>query len=126
MQLERMYQKLGDAELKATKGKPTSQAHETHQSITAAMKRIESLEKQDLTARIALKGPDEIFAMNETQQQIDRLVERANEMQMRMENMENLAGSMAQKEDEKNAVELKAMMNNVKSKFTFLDPASDD
>ena len=59
------------------------------------MKRIESLEKQDLTARIALKGPDEIFAMNETQQQIDRLVERANEMKMRMENMENLAGSMA-------------------------------
>ena len=78
-----------------------------------------------MTARIALKGPDEIFAMNETQQQIDRLVERANDMQTRMEDVENLAGSMAQKKNGKNAVELKAMMNNVKSKFSFLDPASD-
>ena len=47
-------------------------------------------------------------------------------MQARMENVENLTGSMAQREDEKNAVELKAMMGNLKSKFSFLDPASDE
>lgn len=47
-------------------------------------------------------------------------------MQTRMENVESLAGSMAHKEDEKNAVELKAMMGNLKSKFSFLDPASDE
>ena len=43
-----------------------------------------------------------------------------------MENVENLTSSMAHKEDEKNAVELKAMMGNLKSKFTFLDPANDE
>lgn len=79
-----------------------------------------------MQARIALKGPDEIFALNDTQKQIDKLVERANDMQARVENLENLTSSMAQKEDEKNAVELKAMMGNLKSKFTFLDPASDE
>jgi len=47
-------------------------------------------------------------------------------MQARVENLENLTSSMAQKEDEKNAVELKAMMGNLKSKFSFLDPASDE
>ena len=46
-------------------------------------------------------------------------------MQARMENVENLTGSMASKEDDKNAIELKAMMSNVKSKFTFLDPKND-
>ena len=125
MQHERMYQKLGETELKASKGKPAGQAQQTQQSITQAMKRIESLENADMTARIALKGPDEIFALNATQNQLDRLVERANDMQARMENVENLTGSMASKEDDKNAIELKAMMSNVKSKFTFLDPKND-
>jgi len=36
-------------------------------AIMMALKRIEELEKQDLDARIAAKGPDEIIAMNETQ-----------------------------------------------------------
>ena len=47
-------------------------------------------------------------------------------MQQRMEAVESLTGSIVQKEDEKNAVELKGMMSNLKSKFSFLDPQSDD
>ena len=101
-------------------------AEETQEAIMKAIKRIEELEKQDLTQRIAQKGPDEIFAMNETQKQIDRLVERANEAQQRIANIENLTSSMVQKEDDKNTVELKGMMSNLKSKFSFLDPNSDE
>ena len=59
-----------------------------------ALRRIEELEKQDLTSRIAQKGPDEIFAMNETQQQIDRLVERCNDISGRVTTIENLTSSM--------------------------------
>ena len=40
--------------------------------------------------------------------------------------VENLTSSMVQQEDEKNAVELKGMMSNLKSKFSFLDPASNE
>ena len=73
-----------------------------------------------------MKGPDEVFAMNATQTQIDKLVERANEMNQRLVGVENLTGSLVQQENEKSAVELKGMMSNLKNKFTFLDPASDE
>ena len=73
-----------------------------------------------------MKGPDEVFAMNATQTQIDKLVERANEMNQRLVGVENLTGSLVQQENDKSAVELKGMMSNLKNKFTFLDPASDE
>ena len=80
MQVERMYQKLNEADLKALKGKPIGQAQETQESIAKALKRIENLEKVDMKTRISMKGPDEVFALDETQKQIDRLVERANDL----------------------------------------------
>ena len=73
-----------------------------------------------------MKGPDEVFAMNATQTQIDKLVERANEMNQRLVGVENLTGSLVQQENDKSAVELKGMMSNLKYKFPFLDPASDE
>ena len=126
LQVERMYQKVNETELKATMGKPAGPGQETHEAILKALKRIENLEKNDLNARIALKGPDEIFAMNETQKQIDRIVEKANQMMQRVEAVEGLTGSLVHREDEKSAVELKGMMSNLKSKFSFLDPQSDE
>ena len=47
-------------------------------------------------------------------------------MQQRMEDVENLTGSLVQRENEKNTMELKGQMNDLKSKFSFLDPKSDD
>ena len=90
------------------------------------MRRIEQLEQQDLTERVATKGPDEIFALNEVQVQIDNLVNRINTMNDRIQGVENLTGSMANKEEEKTSVELRGLMANLKSKFTFLDPATDE
>ena len=129
VEVERVQQKLNDVDLRATRGKPVppqSPAQETQQSIMLALKRIEELEKQDLTSRIAQKGPEEIFAMNETQTQIDRLVERCNEISGRVTTVENLTSSMMQRDEEKNTVELKTMMTDLKSKFSFLDPNAGD
>jgi len=106
-------------------GKPQGAANETQHAIMKALTRIELLEKQDLTARIAMNGPDEIFAMNETQKQIDLLVSRANDTQGRTLALENLIGGIVQQEDEKNTLKLKGMTSNLKSKFSFLDPNSD-
>ena len=64
--------------------------------------------------------------MNETQTQIDRLVERCNEISGRVTNVENLTSSMMQRDEEKNTVELKTMMTDLKSKFSFLDPNAGD
>ena len=47
-------------------------------------------------------------------------------MNERLQGVENLTGSMAHKEEEKTSVELRGLMANLKSKFTFLDPASDE
>lgn len=117
-----MYQKQNDAETKLIKGKmPASPPDETSQAIITALKRIESLEKQDLTVRIAQKGPDEIYAMNETQRQIDSIVDRNKDLLGRLTALEDLTSSMVRNEDEKNSVELKGMMSNLKSKFSFLD-----
>jgi len=122
LQLEKMYQKLNDAETKLVKGKsPANPPDETSQAIITALKRIESLEKQDLTVRISQKGPDEIYAMNETQRQIDSIVDRNKDLLGRLTALEDLTSSMVRNEDEKNSVELKGMMSNLKSKFSFLD-----
>ena len=95
-----------------------------------AMRRIEQLEQQDLTERVAAKGPDEVFALNEVQVQIDNLVNRMNmmndTMNERIQGVENLTGSMAHKEEEKTSTELRGLMANLKSKFTFLDPATEE
>ena len=92
-----------------------------------AMRRIEQLEQQDLTERVAAKGgPDEIFALNEVQVQIDNLVNRMSMMNERIQGVENLTGSMAHKEEEKTSTELRGLMANLKSKFTFLDPATEE
>ena len=91
-----------------------------------AMRRIEQLEQQDLTQRVSAKGPDEVFALNEVQLQIDNLVNRLNETNERIQRVENLTGSMAHKEEEKTSVELRGLMANLKSKFTFLDPATEE
>ena len=72
-----------------------------------------------------MKSPDEIFALNETQKQIDQLVARVNDIQKRTEAIENLTASMVHLEDERNTIELKGMMTNLKSKFSFLDPNVD-
>lgn len=64
--------------------------------------------------------------MNETQTQIDRLVERCNEISGRVTTVENLTSSMMQRDEEKNTVELKTMMTDLKSKFSFLDPNAGD
>lgn len=64
--------------------------------------------------------------MNETQQQIDSLVERAAELNGRVTTIENLTSSMMQRDDERNTVELKGMMSNLKSKFSFLDNNTSD
>ena len=90
------------------------------------MRRIEQLEQQDLTQRVSAKGPDEVFALNEVQLQIDNLVNRLNETNERIQRVENLTGSMAHKEEEKTSVELRGLMANLKSKFTFLDPATEE
>ena len=79
-----------------------------------------------MTSRIAQKGPEEIFAMNETQTQIDQLVERCKEISGRVTTIENLTSSMMQRDDERNTVELKTMMTDLKSKFSFLDPNAGD
>ena len=47
-------------------------------------------------------------------------------MLQRVEAVEGLTGSLVHREDEKSAVELKGMMSNLKSKFSFLDPQSDE
>ena len=91
-----------------------------------AVKRLQELEKQDLNSRIASRGPEEIFAMSETQKQIDNIVERASELNGRLTTIENLTSSMMQREDERNTVELKGMMSNLKSKFSFLDNNAPD
>ena len=91
-----------------------------------AVKRLQELEKQDLNSRIASRGPEEIFAMSETQKQIDSIVERASELNGRLTTIENLTSSMMQREDERNTVELKGMMSNLKSKFSFLDNNAPD
>lgn len=58
---------MSDNETKLVKGKPVANPpDETTLAITTALKRIESLEKTDLDVRIGQKGPEEIFAMNET------------------------------------------------------------
>lgn len=64
--------------------------------------------------------------MNETQRQIDSLVERAAELNGRVTTIENLTSSMMQRDDERNTVELKGMMSNLKSKFSFLDNNTSD
>ena len=65
--MEKLYQKMSDNETKLVKGKPVANPpDETTLAITTALKRIETLEKTDLDVRIAQKGPEEIFAMNET------------------------------------------------------------
>ena len=64
--------------------------------------------------------------MNESQTQIDRLVERCNEISGRVTTVENLTSSMMQRDEEKNTVELKTMMTDLKSKFSFLDPNAGD
>ena len=91
-----------------------------------AVKRLQELEKQDLNSRIASRGTEEIFAMSETQKQIDNIVERASELNGRLTTIENLTSSMMQREDERNTVELKGMMSNLKSKFSFLDNNAPD
>ena len=80
LQFERINQFQNDINLRITKGRPAGATEETQEAIVRALKRIETLEQQDLATTIALKGPDEVFAMNATQKQIDKLVERANEM----------------------------------------------
>lgn len=70
LELERLHQKLNDADLRATRGKPMPQpgpAQDAQISISAALKRIEELEKQDLKSRISQRGPEEIYALNDTQ-----------------------------------------------------------
>lgn len=66
LQLEKIFQRMGETESRITKSgsKPTT---ETQLAIQKALKRIEFLEKQELTARIEMRGPEEIYAMNETQ-----------------------------------------------------------
>ena len=59
-----------------------------------AVKRLQELEKQDLNSRIASRGTEEIFAMSETQKQIDNIVERASELNGRLTTIENLTSSM--------------------------------
>jgi len=54
------------------------------------------------------------------------LVERCNEIGGRVTTLESLTSSMMQREDERNTVELKGMMSNLKSKFTFLDENAPD
>ncbi len=39
-----------------------------------------------------------------------------------MSALEDLTASMVRQEDDKNSTELKGMMTNLKSKFSFLDP----
>ena len=53
LQLERIHQKQNETELRKSKGKqPTNPVDETTEAIGKAMKRIEQLEKQDLTTLI--------------------------------------------------------------------------
>ena len=86
---------MNDAETKLVKGKtPSNPPDETTQAITTALKRIETLEQQDLNVRIAQKGPDEIYAMNETQKQIDSIVERTKDFLTRLSALEDLTASM--------------------------------
>lgn len=87
---------MGETESKIIKN-GSKPANETQLAIQKAMKRIEFLERQELTARIEMRGPDEIYALNDTQTQIDRLVVRENDANKRVQALENMTAGLIQR-----------------------------
>lgn len=86
------------------------------------MRRIEALEKLGLENQIQKQNPDELFSLNQTQQQIDHIKALFDSLQERFANLENLTSDLIAKQGDKSTVELKKQMSDLKNKFSFLEP----